>query len=1083
NLLQQVSLGELIQLSETRLKAQGYATGDADASQKETTFSENSLSVNSMVRQISDPKLEKKVTFARLLSKVSAEMSSGSEDLANGAKHSSALSLPNEVPPRANSVPPSPCTNEIRSPHSTSSNQGSDSLSSSELALHDFGLRSGGARRQRPKVSSADSILAMFKNFAASSSALHTLPSSIVISPSSTPTASSPQDDVPGDDDSSTSSNHTPVSYSSGGGGGASDSPVFYRQSTIEVPVLDALSAHKSSPTALGAAGGGGGGGAGGGVGAGGGGVGGGSGCSGGGSGQLHPPTILLEIPSNGINNKCLSPIREMPTPIPSPALTPIMPRPHRSIRTPQSIHDESMSVTFNTSFDDYHKPHQLSIEIRPPSPQDDGSSSQSDTTLDGSVGATGPTISIDVHPPTPEHRSPERPRDLIIPELIIQQPSPTRERTMVVIFHGSPPPHRANQSFDAGLLPCAGSSSAGKQQQKRFLKQWEKPTSLDLPFDPPMITITANEVVSDADVLSPALPVGHAKPHGTGGLGPAGGGGAAGMCYLSPFSMCIRGDRAPSESNLSSSGYSSMASPGPSRCGSSNPLFPHESDEPGSGSAGPGGFPGFHSLLSNRRQSASGSVRKKSADGGAAGGGGGSSAAGVTTGVGHHHHHHQQHSFRLRSDSETLSDEPLLESNDEGIGTDHLDEKIEEGEIRSAKELELYLGKELIQSGQEILTGQESLTMSQLQLPSIVIQADVGCEKLSPVSSRSDSPLSERNASLERFSSMFYGKKDQHLPFTDSDGLYDFPSSDGKGAGGTVVSSHRKSAGRRKDRRVARTAAAALLQSPSKSTTLLLELPAGKESSQHLSYGLGKFPSTAPTVRKSPKRRIHRQPLASSSSSTESLTSMRENATRQLKDPNGAAHLSASKAPVDGDDTGEDISSQVLPKAAAIATEEVRKPSHKIRRLKAIGNQIRFLRRIERSIHRKEQPAAQPPPDEDTQCSSGGSGCTADSPKMSTSPLIKYKQSQIDEVDESEEDDEHGTRQYFASAPNKHQQQQHQRLLPACEVNMAPLGTGSRQHGKISRQRRVLSHDCYAAKPWAAEAECKLLGGEVNSD
>ncbi|KFB42556.1 AGAP000442-PA-like protein [Anopheles sinensis] len=62
-------------------------------------------------------------------------------------------------------------------------------------------------------------------------------------------------------------------------------------------------------------------------------------------------------------------------------------------------------------------------------------------------------------------------------------------------------------------------------------------------------------------------------------------------------------------------------------------------------------------------------------------------------------------------------------------------------------------------------------------------------------------------------------------------------------------------------------------------------------------------------------------------------------------------------------------------------------------------------------------------------------------------------------------------------------QQQQHQRLLPPCDANSVALGANSRQHGKISRQRRVLSHDCYGTKPWAAEAECKLLGGEVNSD
>uniref|UniRef100_A0A2M4D591 Putative mucin-5ac-like protein n=1 Tax=Anopheles darlingi TaxID=43151 RepID=A0A2M4D591_ANODA len=83
----QVSLGELIQLSEHRLKTNYGEAGEPHGSTtKETNFSDHSLSVASMVRQISDPKLEKKVTFARLLSKVSAEMSSGSEDLANALR-------------------------------------------------------------------------------------------------------------------------------------------------------------------------------------------------------------------------------------------------------------------------------------------------------------------------------------------------------------------------------------------------------------------------------------------------------------------------------------------------------------------------------------------------------------------------------------------------------------------------------------------------------------------------------------------------------------------------------------------------------------------------------------------------------------------------------------------------------------------------------------------------------------------------------------------------------------------------------------------------------------------------------------
>ncbi|XP_055586798.1 uncharacterized protein LOC129739391 isoform X3 [Uranotaenia lowii] len=845
----QVSLGELIQLSENRLKV-NHAESESDL--KETTFSEHSLSVSSMVRQISDPKLEKKVTFARLLSKVSAEMSSGSEDLANGTKHSSALSLPTEVPQRANSVPPSPSTNEIRSPHSTSSNQGSGSLSSSELALHDFGLRA--QRRVRPKVSSADSILAMFKNFATSTAGVN-LPSSIVISPSSTPTASSPQDDVAGDDDSSTSSIHTPVSFSSG----APDSPVFYRQSTIEVPVLDALSAHKTSPTTTATQ-------------------------------QQHPPTILLEIPSNGINNKCLSPIREMPTPIPSPALTPIMPRPQR-IRGPQAMHDESMSVTFSGDYSGYttnSKPNPITIEINQPesdtdSPTPTNLSTDSTSSSNGSSRsrkAPPPTISIsiDVQPPTPERERRERPRDLIIPELIIQQPSPTKERTEVVNIPGSPPPQRASIGETSFLFP-------NKQQQKRLLKHWEKPGSLDLPFDPPMITITANmsEVESDADCMSPACgPPG--KPNGVGGTNSLGvSGSSVGMCYLSPFSMCTRGDRAPSESNLSSSGYSSMASPGPSRCGSSNPLCPSETDDPGSGPSGKG-FPGLGTMLDsgNRRQA---SILKKHNDTG------GSGTAGASN--------DRQESFRLRSDSETLSDDPLLESNDEGIGTDHLDEKIEDGEIKSAKELEMYISKELIETGQNLLNAEGSASMSQLQLPSIVIQSETGFDKLSPMSSRSESPLSDRTASMERFSPLFYGKKDQQLPFTDSDGLYDFPSSDGKGGGSGSTIHHRKSTGRRRERRSSRSGTQSL--SPSKSTSvLLLDIPTNTVGSKDSKLGTGATPA-----RKSPKRRpLYRHPIASSSSSTESLTSTREYAQRSSKafvTFTRETHLCDS-----GDDTGE---------------------------------------------------------------------------------------------------------------------------------------------------------------------------------
>lgn len=95
------------------------------------------------------------------------------------------------------------------------------------------------------------------------------------------------------------------------------------------------------------------------------------------------------------------------------------------------------------------------------------------------------------------------------------------------------------------------------------------KPATLELPFNAPTITINAimTEMESDTDTMSPANIKGSTQlclPRND-------------MCYLSPFSSVSRGDRTISESNLSSSGYSSMASPAPSRCGSSNPLYPND--------------------------------------------------------------------------------------------------------------------------------------------------------------------------------------------------------------------------------------------------------------------------------------------------------------------------------------------------------------------------------------------------------------------------------------------------------------------------------------------------------------------------
>ena len=226
-----------------------------------------------------------------------------------------------------------------------------------------------------------------------------------------------------------------------------------------------------------------------------------------------------------------------------------------------------------------------------------------------------------------------------MIPTLTVQQPSPTQSSPPTELFPGSPgspPPHK-EKPLNRGKL----------------LKDLDKPTSLDLPVPPPVITVTCSMSEVESDSESPANKSSVSN--------------SSGMCYLSPFSMCSRADRTTSESNLSSSGYSSMASPGPSRCGSNNPLCPPDVEDP------------HHSP---RRPSPLSRTPSGTDDSG-----------------------RQQCRHLGRSDSETMSDDPQVESNDEGFGTDHLDEKIEDGELKSAKELEVFIGMEMLESGKTVLS------------------------------------------------------------------------------------------------------------------------------------------------------------------------------------------------------------------------------------------------------------------------------------------------------------------------------------------------------------------------------------------
>lgn len=421
--------------------------------------------------------------------------------------------------------------------------------------------------------------------------------------------------------------------------------------------------------------------------------------------------------------------------------------------------------------------------------------------------------------------------KPLIIPSFTIQGPSPMDDTPIIVLHASTPPPPN-----DYLCKPSCTHS-------------------------PPTITVTCTgETDSDPDCLG-------VKCVGSGGVGDTS---TLSMAYLSPFSVCSRADRTASESNLSSSGYSSMASPSPSRCGSNNALCPSEVEDQSIGShhstrskplllsGSPSGLEKTNSNGIGNDNAVGSGGRDDNGGGGDDGGVGGGEDIGEggcgdedAGGCGR---------SGLPSDSETLSDDHQMESNDEGFDTDRLDDKIKRGDVKSAKELELFMENEqenqtccrkltercdsaeakldnrLIcsplkdrssanseqhldnlkklpvastakRSNSEILNSDnkaDKRCVSWLQLPSIVVDADtVGscddCDRTSPIhtprsplSSRSESPLSDRTANAgvnRRFSPMFYGR------LTDSDGIYDCTSSD------CLKPTHRKHFGRRRER------------------------------------------------------------------------------------------------------------------------------------------------------------------------------------------------------------------------------------------------------------------------------------------
>ena len=174
----------------------------------------------------------------------------------------------------------------------------------------------------------------------------------------------------------------------------------------------------------------------------------------------------------------------------------------------------------------------------------------------------------------------------------------PSDSHAWTGVMLGSPPPMRKNA------------------KQPNTTNSMNKPKSLDIERGMgPSITITPmSEMESDAD-SSPNLKDArslscfgtNSSPMGSINTVPTSTNTsqASGMQYLSPFPVGVQmhttgnsNSRTASESNLSSSGYSSMASPGPSRSGSFNPICASESEDASSGTptkiACSGGSPCF---------------------------------------------------------------------------------------------------------------------------------------------------------------------------------------------------------------------------------------------------------------------------------------------------------------------------------------------------------------------------------------------------------------------------------------------------------------------------------------------------------
>ncbi|XP_059098471.1 mucin-2-like [Tigriopus californicus] len=221
-------------------------------------------------------------------------------------------------------------------------------------------------------------------------------------------------------------------------------------------------------------------------------------------------------------------------------------------------------------------------IPAKPPPPIVNAKVMESGGGGGGGVNRFGPPSSVGARKPTRDERMSLLLKQRSLPGGHPQVvPPSSNEQSWKGVRLGSPtlkrdPPMFPQMKGPTGAFPPRGSKSS-------HIRSYDKPQSLDLPGMTPTITITPmSDLESDND-----SPIVKTCPHPQGAASSN-----SGMHYLSPFTINTTscGSRTTSESNLSSSGYSSMASPGPSRSGSSNPLC-YESEDTSSTPTSSSGF------------------------------------------------------------------------------------------------------------------------------------------------------------------------------------------------------------------------------------------------------------------------------------------------------------------------------------------------------------------------------------------------------------------------------------------------------------------------------------------------------------